>query len=64
MRHVIERLVIRVGSLALIVSVLTCCFSGQALSAAEQVKPSQPAQTQQWFPQTAKLVGEIGRAHV
>ena len=57
MRHVIERLVIRVGSLALIVSVLTCCFSGQALSAAEQVKPSQPAQTQQWFPQTAKLVG-------
>lgn len=58
MRYVSERAVIHPNwSLALIVSVITFLFGGLELSAADEVTPSQPAQMQQWFSQTPKVVG-------
>ena len=45
------------AALALIVSGFTFLLGSQGLSAVDEVTSSQPALTQQWFPQTAKLVG-------
>ena len=58
MRYVPASAAIYRSSLALLISALTFWLSGQGLSAADQVKLPQPAQTQQsLLGQTSQLVG-------